>query len=142
MSNWRDEPASDSQKNLLVKKRIKFSNTITKGEASDLIGNTMPAEEGVIEILHFFKVKKADSLSQTAARNKVAEIFAQEENQSKWDNRTATKQQKEEYRFFGIKVSKGLKFKDAEKVIDELENDEVKLDAWLKYADEQADKNF
>lgn len=136
MNNWRDEPASSSQKHLLTKKGLNYSDTITKGEASDLIGTVMPAEEEAVEILHFFKVSAVDSMNQTDARKKVNEIFAEEKNQKKWKNRGATKRQKEIYKFFGVEIPKALKWEDAEKVINELMEDEKKWEQWVRYEDE------
>ncbi len=61
------------------------------------------------------------------------------ENLSKWENRPATQEQKEFYRFFGIKVSTGLSIKDAEKTIKETRakaraEGAIKLDEWDAYA--------
>jgi len=36
-ASWRDEPATDSQKNYLRKRGIAIADDITKGQASDLI---------------------------------------------------------------------------------------------------------
>jgi len=136
MKSWRDEPASDSQKHLLTKKGLNFSDTITKGEASDLIGTVMPAEDEMVEILRFFKVPAVDSMNQTDARKKVNEIFADENNRKKWENKNATKRQKEIYKFFGIEIPKALRSEDAEKVIQNLMENEEKWERWEQYEDE------
>ena len=142
MGTWRDHPATDRQKAFLSEEGIRFPPTITKGEASDLIESALPAEERDLDILHFFKVPGAGSMNQREARKKVHEILAEQENKEKWKGRGATKGQKEIYRFFDLEIPRGLKWKDAEKVIDGLRDDEEKWKQWEQYEDELDDRQF
>ena len=110
----------------------------TKGKASDLIGLFSPIEEDDLEVLKFFKVQHK-GMNQTKGRYKAKELLSAPDNLSQWENRPATQEQKEFYRFFGIKVSTGLSIKDAEKTIKETrakvgQNEAIKLDEWDAYA--------
>ena len=110
----------------------------TKGKASDLIGLFNPIDEDDLEVLKFFKVQHK-GMNQTKGRYKAKELLNAAENLSQWENRPATQEQKEFYRFFGIKVSTGLSIKDAEKTIKETrakggQDEAIKLDEWDAYA--------
>jgi hypothetical protein len=140
VSDWRQDPATDAQKKRLESDGIKYSSSISKGEASDLIGSTVDPEDHEILILKFFKVKGIAKMSQTDARNEIEKIFSDLSNQQKWENRPAEKSQKEIYQFFQIPIPPKLSHKDAEKAIDELFQDEEKLDAWEKHEDEIDDR--
>ena len=136
MINWRDDPATERQKNYLLRNNISFSNNITKGETSDLIGTNKPHEEETINILRFFKVKNIASLNHTQANLKIGEIFSKEDNKIKWENRSATNEQKEIYKFFNIEIKNRLTFKEAEKVIENLQKDEKTWEKWEQYDSE------
>jgi hypothetical protein len=43
--SWRNEPASDKQKNFMYKNSIPFKESITKGEASDKIDRFIDAKK-------------------------------------------------------------------------------------------------
>lgn len=139
MSDWRSDPATEAQKKRMREDGIKFSEKITKGEASDLIGSLLEPEDDQKEILKFFKAKNIAKMSQTDARKKIEEIFANPDNKTKWDNRPASNEQKEIYNFFNITIPTNLSHKEAQKNIDLLFEDETKLDSWEKYQDEKDD---
>ena len=110
----------------------------TKGKASDLIGLFNPLDEDDLEVLKFFKVQHK-GMNQTTGRYKAKELLNASENLFQWENRPATQEQKEFYRFFGIKVSTGLSIKDAEKTIKETrakagQDEAIKFDEWDAYA--------
>jgi len=44
--DWKSEPASQKQKNLLREKNIKFAENITKGEVSDLLNKQKGGKNG------------------------------------------------------------------------------------------------
>lgn len=136
MSDWRQDPATDAQKRRLEEEGIKFSSAILKGEASDLIGNTIVPEDHEISILKYFKVKGITKMSQTDARKKIEEIFSDPNNKKRWEDRPAEKNQKDIYHFFKLPIPSGLNHKDADKFIGELMQDEEKLEAWEKYEEE------
>ena len=75
MTDWREHPATDAQKERLKQEGLKYSINITKGEASDLIGSTDAANAEQIEILKYFKVTGASKMSQTDANRKIQEIL-------------------------------------------------------------------
>lgn len=110
----------------------------TKGKASDLIGLSYPIDEDDLEVLKFFKVQ-SKGMNQTKGRYKAQELLNEAKNRSQWENRPATQEQREFYRFFGIKVSTGLCMKDAENVIMKTRtkaghDEPAKLDQWDSYA--------
>lgn len=133
MSDWKNDPATEKQKKRLRDEGIPFRHGLTKGEASDLIGETEPAGAGDLEILRFFKVQKAFKFSQTEARKQVAALLSDPENRVKWENRPANKEQRDIYKFFSIPIPNRLKYKDAENCISSLFEDENKYDEWSAY---------
>ena len=135
MSDWRQNPATEAQKKRLNAEGIDFQDNISKGEASDLIGTTEEPSEEELAILKFFKVSGASKMSQTDARQKIDELFADEQKAKKWEDRPADKTQKDIYNFFNIPLPSKLRYKDAEKFIDELFEDEKKQDAWDNHED-------
>ena len=137
MSDWRSDPATEAQKKRMREDGIKFSENITKGEASDLIGSLLEPEDDEKEILKFFKSKGISQMSQTDARKKIEDLFSNPDNKSKWDNRPPSKEQKDIYNFFKITIPTNLSYKEAQKNIDLLFEDETKLDAWEKREDEK-----
>lgn len=109
----------------------------TKGKASDLIGLFYPIDEDELEVLKFFKVQHK-GMNQTTGRYKAKELLSASENLSQWENRPATQEQKEFYRFFGIKASADLSMKEAEKTIKETraktgQDEAIKLNEWDAY---------
>jgi len=137
MTDWRNEPATEAQEKRMEEDGIAFSENITKGEASDLIGSLVDPEEEQIEILKFFRVPGFDHLNQTEARKKISEIFSDPGKAAKWESRPASKHQKEIYEFFNITVVRGLTYNEAQTIIDALFEDETKLEAWENHEDEK-----
>lgn len=140
MSDWKEDPATDAQKERLKAEGIKFSKNITKGEASDLIGSTVEPEQNVLIMLKFFKVSGISKMSQTDARKKLEEIFSNQDNKKRWEQRLAVKSQKDIYQYFKIPIPSGLRHIDAEQFISELFEDEQKLEAWESYEDALDDR--
>jgi hypothetical protein len=132
MNDWRQDPATERQKSRLKAEGIDFPENITKGQASDLIGTTEEPSVDELAILKFFKVSGIPKMSQTDARRKIDELFADEQKIKKWEERPADKRQKDIYKFFNIPLPQNLRYKDAEKFIDELFKDEAKRKAWDK----------
>lgn len=141
MENWRNDPATEAQKGRLKSEGKAFSPTITKGEASDLIGSTLKPHEDEIAILRFFNVTGVSDLSQTDARKEIAQIFASRGNKERWESRPADKVQKDVYRFFKVPIPSGLTHRDAEDQIQKLFDDEQQLEAWSKQQEEIDDRN-
>jgi len=137
---WFFDDVTDSQLEVIERIGLTLSGgKPTKGEASDIIGLFEPIEERNEEILKFFKVP-FNNMNQSKGRHEVDKLFRNTENLEKWNNRPASAMQKECYKFFGLKISKGLKHNDAQKYIsdylDELsEKDELKIDEWEAYQD-------
>lgn len=136
---WFFDVASPRQIEKLASLNVSIEGGMaSKGKASDLIGLFNPIDDDDMEVLKFFKVQ-TKGMNQTKGRYKAKELLNTPENLPKWENRPATMEQKEFYRFFGIKVSKGLSIKDAEKTIKETrakakQNEPIKLDEWDAYS--------
>lgn len=136
---WFFDEATPRQMEKLTSLNVRISGgKATKGKASDLIGLFNPIDEDDLEVLKFFKVPHK-GMNQTNGRYKARELLNASENLSQWENRPATREQKEFYRFFGIKTSTGLSIKDAEKIIKETRaktghDEALKLDEWDTYA--------
>jgi hypothetical protein len=132
---WRMEPASDKQINrlneIVSESDIQIPKNPTKGQASDVIGLFFDIEEETQAVLKFFKVKGISKLNQTEARYAVFELLKSAENSEKWKNRPASTEQKDQIRFFGGKVPKGITLNDAAKIVDQLAvSNETLLDRW------------
>ena len=120
MNDWGQDPATDAQKERLKEEGIKHSSSISKGEASDLIGSTTDPSESDLAILKFFKVQGISNMSETDALRKIESIFSDPKNEQRWENRPADKEQKEIYRFFNLKMPPKLTRPEADKFIAEL----------------------
>lgn len=137
--NWFFDEATPRQMEKLASLNVSVGGgKATKGKASDLIGLFNPIDEDDLEVLKFFKVQHK-GMNQTTGRYKAKELLNVPENLFQWENRPATQEQKEFYRFFGIKVFTGLSIKDAEKTIKETrakvgQDEAIKLDEWDAYA--------
>lgn len=86
MSDWREEPITTAQKRRMTKEGIAYTPSMTKGEASDLIGSTQKPNEEEMEILEFFKIKKAKKFTQTEARKVIDDIFEDRDNLDRWNS--------------------------------------------------------
>jgi hypothetical protein len=117
---WYFEEVTDKQRRRLDKMGVAHRKlTLTKGQASDLIGLGEPAEEHDLAVMKFFKVSTKGA-NQTTARAEVARLFASQVNRERWKHRPATRESKECLRFLGEKVASGLLEKDAETLIADL----------------------
>ena len=111
--HWFFDDPTDAQMRRLADMGLRLENDpVTKGQASDLIGLFEPPEEDNERILSFFKVP-VRAMSETKAREEVAKLLADPEKRSAWESRPATPMQKEFYRFFGLKVPRGLSHEHA-----------------------------
>ena len=116
---WYFEAATDRQLARLERQGVK-GVTLTKGQASDLIGMTEPPDEHEIAVLKFFGVPLGQ-MNQTMARVKVLQLMEQEGNAERWNNRPATSEQKQDIRFLGGKVTKGLSATEAQRILSDLQ---------------------
>ncbi|MGB5300735.1 MAG: hypothetical protein WBN48_18595 [Thiogranum sp.] len=66
-----------------------------------------PPDYGDRELLKFFKVPLRE-MTQTRAKYLVEQLLSDPDNASAWDNRPASTEQKGFYRYFNLKVPKGL----------------------------------
>ena len=91
-------------------------------------------EEADKEVLRFFKVP-TKGLNQTTARAEVVKLQADPEKAAAWDQRPADPIQKEFYRFFGVKVPRGLTYIAADDYIGKYQQtlDSQQLDDWSSY---------
>lgn len=84
---WRYDPVTDAQKDRLLREgapKALFIDT-TKGQASDLIGISQPADPELVEVLQYFKVWE-DGMSQTAARDASRRLWLDPEKIDEWEN--------------------------------------------------------
>ncbi|ARO87959.1 hypothetical protein EBAPG3_009370 [Nitrosospira lacus] len=107
---------------------------LPKAETSDVIGLLLPVEESDKQVLRFFKVP-IKGLNQTTARAEVAKLQADPEKAAAWDQRPAEAIQKEFYKFFGVKVPRGLTHIAAADYIGKHQQtlDSQQLDDWSSY---------
>lgn len=122
---WREDPVTDRQIHKISTtldemgiSQIQFDN-LTKGKASDVIGlfeNPSKEEEAMLD---FFKIDHSE-MSQTHARDALRALMKDDANVTAWQNRPATKEQKDAITFMGAKVPKGLTHPQADKLIREL----------------------
>lgn len=136
---WYFDEITERQKNRLDDLGIKVGRTISKGQASDLIGMHEPPDANALSILRFFK-RSTKGMNQTKARHEAAQIFSDPENVKAWENRPPTKEQKEFCKFFGLKMGKGLTAPEAEKLIREHESkladeEDPRLDEWEAFSE-------
>jgi hypothetical protein len=114
---WHFEPASERQLARLEREGLR-GVTLTKGQASDLIGLSEPPDEADAEVLKFFGVPAASN--QTMARAQARELLALKGNYERWQARPATSEQKAEIRFLGGKVPKALIATEAQRALHDL----------------------
>lgn len=136
---WYFDSMTERQANRLEKEGRQYSRSLTKGQASDLIGLKEPADEEDLEVLKHFKCSTR-GMNQTRARHEVALIFQSEENQRLWEVRPTSSRQKEFFRFFKIKPQAGLTKVEADKLIKttllELQAaSDVRVEHWRIYED-------
>lgn len=132
---WRFEAASDKQLRYLTElaedEDLSIPRSLTKGQASDAIGVFHEADEEEIAQLKFLKVPSPGRLNQTEARVKLYELLSDPANLEQWQNRPASSEQKDQIRFLGGKVPKGLSHPDAQEVVKKLVNsNEALSDRW------------
>lgn len=133
--DWYFDPATDRQKERLKKEGYnKIPSGLTKGQASDLIGLTEPADDRNLDVLKFFKVS-TKGMNQTKAQHEVVSLFQDPEKVQAWESRPPAQMQRECAKFFGIKLPKGTTAPQAEKLIDDhiselADNDDPKLEEW------------
>jgi len=81
---WFQDPFTKRQKEKLRDLGVPHDKTITKKQASDLIGLFNDPRDEDDEILDFFGVDP-DNHNETTARYKVREIFLDKNNYRKWE---------------------------------------------------------
>lgn len=122
--DWRFDEASEKQIRFLTElaedEDVSIPRSLTKGQASDAIGVFHEPDEAEVEQLKFFKVPGPGRLNQTEARLKLHELLSDPANLERWQNRPASSEQKDQIRFLGGKVAKGLSHPDAQEMLKEL----------------------
>ena len=135
---WFFDDPTPRQMEKLATLNVNLKNgTPTKGQASDLIGLFNPADEYEDEVLRFFKIP-GKGMNQTKAHYVVGGLLSDPEKRFQWESRPATTEQKEFFRFFGIKAPANLSVIAAEEMIGEVKNQTVlenptKLEEWGAY---------
>lgn len=144
--SWYHDPVTDAQL-----KRLKDDGTtmpgrsITKGQASSLIGLSEPPEPKELEILRFFKISGLPLKHQSIALIEIERLLKDPEKADQWATRPATQIQKEFFRYFGLSVPKGITAPEADSAIASHEMTEEEEEEWYAYSEileELQDKDF
>jgi len=147
--SWYFDSVTEFQLKKLEELDVNMKGDPTKGQASDLIGLYEKPEPESLQVLKFFKVP-VRGMSETKAKHEVGLIFSDDKNVQAWDARPVIASQKEFFKFFGIKLSKGMTH-DAAKTFISKHTKELRkksdpvYDDWLSYEDilqEIADSDF
>lgn len=138
--SWREDPATKAQLTRLRGDGLPVRKGMTKGEASDLIGTSESPDEHDLAVLKFFKVPRSEIPHQTAARQRIQSLFEDPENVKRWENRPATAEQKDMFKFFKREVPRGLTYRDAQRIIAEEFTDEDLLFEWDDLQDQEAER--
>ncbi len=119
LPRWYFDEVTDRQLDRLQRDGFASQDsTITKGQASDIIGLGCPVEEKEKPILKHFKIP-LKGLNQTSAMHQVALLLSKPENIESWKNRPATALQKYFFVLFGQQKPAKLTHAQAEEIIDE-----------------------
>lgn len=135
---WRADPASDAQKVALKELGFRVSTALTKGEAADLISAESDPDDDEIEFLSIFGVRDAASLNQLEARRAIARIVADPEDQKRWEERPASKEQRDLIRHVEGSVPASLTMTDAETIIGGFDKDDAKSAKADAFREQQA----
>ncbi len=146
---WYFEPMTEFQAARLADDGRNVHSSMTKGQASDLIGLGEDADEDDLEILRFFK-KPARDMNGTKARHEVALLFLSDENVHAWKVRPASARTREFFKFLGIKVEPGMPETTARALmasteVELREQGDARLDQWqtfLSILEEFDDRDF
>lgn len=146
---WYFDRITEWQARRLDEDGVKWRRTMTKGQASDLIGLSEPADASDLEVLRFFK-RSTRGMNQTRARHEAALILSDAANGEAWEARPMDTRQRELFRFFGEKVRAGIGYNDAASIINGLlskaqESGSPLVSQWATYnhiLDEFDDRDF
>jgi len=145
---WYFDEVTDRQLKRLEEEGYKPSKELTKGQASDLIGMTTPADDEDLAVLKYFKISRKN-MNETKVRHEIALLFQDPEKFEAWKQRPPNQTQKEEAKFFGVKLPKGTSSLQAGKLISdhqsELDENDPKFDEWdavHEIIDELSDPDF
>ena len=137
LPKWIFDEVTSKQLDYLSHLGIEITfGTITKGQASDLIGLFHEENDYQFEILNFFRKYKGPT-NQTFAKYVVDELMSNESNRKAWENRPILMINKEFLRFFGAKNPKNItmkKFLELRLNIEQKVSQE-KLDQWQAFED-------
>ncbi len=143
---WYNDPVTEAQLKRLAEDEIKLpGRVITKGQASDLIGLAEDPKPSELEILKFFKITGLPIKHRSIAVIEIERLMSDQDKADQWKNRPATIMQKEYFRYFGIKVPKGLTAAEAEDTMAANELTDEQNDEWFSYSEileELQDKEF
>lgn len=120
---WRDEPVTRFQLEKLEKLEVKGKKPQTKGEASDLIGKHTSPDKEEVAFLKFFDVEIPDNMTSLDARRLIYVIRSTRGARKKWGTRPADKHQRDYIRLVDGKVTRGLQYDQAKKLIQSYDTD-------------------
>jgi hypothetical protein len=121
--DWYFDPITDRQRNRLLEDGFELDlGTLSKGNASDLIGLLMPPEPEDESVLRFFKSSPL-LLNQTRARHEAKRLLADPDCLARWSEQPAHAAQREVLRSYDVKVPKQLSATDADAFIQKTEKE-------------------
>lgn len=130
LPKWFFDSITDRQRTRLEGYGWEDVRDLSKGQASDLIGLSEPADERDLDILKFFNFP-AKKTSQTHATHFSTLLLMDSEKREEWETRPAESLHKEFYKFVGLDVPSNLTQHEAERFKIEFaeDNDDV-IEDW------------
>ena len=120
---WYFDPITERQRSRLNDDGFQLTvESLTKGNASDLIGLMMPPEPQDEEVLRFFS-SAPHVFNQTRSREEAKRLLADPECVARWEGRSADSDQRNTLRAYGAKIPKNLTTNDAKALIQKTEKD-------------------
>ena len=115
--DWYFDEITDRQRARLIDDGFTLAlNSLTKGQASDLIGLLEPPASEDAEVLKFFKAPSEVS-NKTRAPGEAERLLRDPAALVKWNSHPADSLQKETLRCYGVKIPNGLTVTEAQALI-------------------------
>lgn len=118
---WYLDPITERQQSRLREDGFQLNmDSLSKGNASDLIGLMMPPEPQDEKILRFFN-SDPHVFNQTRAREEIKRLLEDPQCVARWEGRPADTEQRNVLRAYKAKIPKNLTIKDASVLIEKAE---------------------
>ncbi len=133
MKDWRNHPSTKGQHYHLKRLGLSYSETISRGQASDLISQHQAPTDDQLLMLEFFRAKATAPCSQHEANTLLEKLMSDPANRIRWEERICSSEQREILRFFKLPVRSQLKHRDADRLIEILLRNNTYAKRWDKY---------